>query len=137
MSDLEIQISENKTRIPITVIQLDGRLNMGNSDQLLKVIEDSYHKGSKNIILDLRNLVSLTSAGLRVILSTYKLLGLESNKSEETPGNTIGPVGPEKSPHLKLVGPPPPVDEVLRIAGFDRLMEIYDDLDGALAAYQS
>jgi anti-anti-sigma regulatory factor len=87
------------------------------------------------MILDLSRVVSLTSAGLRVILQTYKLLGLDNQDSLDNSEINRQPGAPVISPFLKLIIPPPPVSDVLRIAGFERLMEIHSTLESALTSY--
>lgn len=135
MSDLDIVVIGKERTHRLAVIQLDGRLNMGNSDRLMEVIEDVIRNRTHHIILDLSGLTSLTSAGLRVMLQAYKTLGVGDQKPIPTPGTSEGGGGPAKSPFLKIVSPPPHIAEILRIAGFDRLMDIFNTLDAAIESY--
>ena len=129
MSDLNISVTEEPGVTPITVFRLEGRVNMGNADRLMQGLEAAFAEGSRNMILDLTGVESLTSAGLRVILRTYKLLGAESavgTGEVETAG---------RSPYLKLAGPNPNVRGVFQIVGIERLFEIYEDLEAARASF--
>jgi hypothetical protein len=40
-----------------------------------------------------------------------------------------------KSPHLKLLNPPPALRRVLQIAGFDVFIDIFDDLQTAIDSF--
>lgn len=135
MSDLDIVVIEKNRTPPLSVIQLDGRLNMGNSDRLMGEIERVIRAGTNHIVLDLNGLISLTSAGLRVMLHTYKILETGDKNPSTRPDPAGRGEGPVKSPYLKIVSPPPHVAEILRIAGFDRLMDIFDTLDAALDSF--
>jgi len=135
MSDLDIVVIDKRRSPPLSVIQLDGRLNMRNSDRLMEEIEGVIRGGTHHIILDLRGLISLTSAGLRVMLQAYKILGIGEEGTSTAPATSRRGEGPARSPYLKIVSPPPHVAEILRIAGFDRLMDIFDTLDAAFNSF--
>ena len=119
---MEIDMIEEQGRVPVTVLRVDGRIHMGSADELVKKVQEAHESGVNDLLLDLSGSPSITSAGLRAILSIYKLLG----------GVSAG-AGP--SGHFKLLSPTPDVLKVLRIAGFDRYLEIYEDRDAALASF--
>ena len=54
-----------------TVIEIVGRLDATNAPELEKNINENLD-GVKNLILDLKGLEYISSAGLRVLLSTQK-----------------------------------------------------------------
>jgi len=126
---MEITISQEQSRVPVTVFRIEGRINLGNADELTKMAEEAYKYGMRNLLIDLTQVDSLTSAGLRSILSILKLLGTGSGD----PGFAAKPIG--KSPHLKLLNPSASILMVLKTAGFDRYIETYDNLQKALASF--
>jgi anti-anti-sigma factor len=119
---MEIDTIEEQRQVVITVIQVKGRVNMGNADQLEAAARQAYESGARYFLVDLSENESLTSAGLRAILSIYKLL-------HENPQTAA------KSSRLKLLCPRSDTLRVLTIAGFDRYLEIYSDRQQALDSY--
>jgi anti-anti-sigma factor len=116
---MDITISQENARVPVTVFKVVGRMNMGTVEEFEKQVRQAYEVGARNMIFDLSGLVSLTSAGLRTMLATAKLLAGASGKSQ----------------HLKLAAPVSDVRQVLTIAGFDAIMEIHDSVSSALASF--
>ena len=114
-----VTISQAKGRVPVTVFELQDRLNMGNTAELEKAAKEVYTAGSRNVVIDLSKTPSLTSAGIRTIVGIYKML--------------TGPK--EKARHLKLVSPTPYVREVLEIAGLLDYIEVYNNLEEAVASF--
>ena len=115
-----VTISQAQGRIPVTVLQLQDRVNMGNTAELEQAANEAYAAGERNMVIDLSKVSSLTSAGIRTILVIYKML-TEPKK--------------DKTRHLKMVNPTPYVREVLDIAGLLENIEIYDSLDEAVASF--
>ena len=126
---MEITVSQDQARVPVTVFQVDGRINMGNAENLIKQAEQAYTDGTRNLIVDLSGVESMTSAGLRAILTILKLFTFGSSEGKSGAGIS------GKSEHFKLVGPSPYVQMVLNTAGFDRYIEIFPDLPPALASF--
>ena len=103
----------------VTVLHLQDRLNMGNTSELELAAKQAYATGARRLIIDLTKVPSITSAGIRSILIIHKMLAGTGNKSD----------------YLKLAGPTKQVREVLKIAGLLNHLEIYDNVEQALAAF--
>ena len=126
---MKITVTQEQGLVPVSVFRIEGRINLGNADELTSMAEEAYKLGMRNLLIDLTEVDSLTSAGLRAILSIMKLLGTDSEDS----GSGTKPVS--KSTHLKLLNPSPYVLTVLKTAGFDRYLETYNHLQEALASF--
>ena len=114
-----LTVNQTCGRVPITVFHLEDRLNLGNTAKLEEAAKGAYNAGSRNMVIDLSKAPSLTSAGMRTLMVIYKMLS-----------------GPEdKVKHLKLVSPSSGVREVLGIAGLLDYLEVYDNLDQAVASF--
>jgi anti-anti-sigma regulatory factor len=137
MDDLNILVSEELNGSPITVFRLEGRVNMGNADLLMQRFEEAFNKGSRKMILDLTRVESLTSAGLRVILKLYKMLGEETVKPGGGSSPATGVETPAKSPYLKIVGANPTVRQVFQIVGIDSIFELYENVESASASFEA
>jgi anti-anti-sigma factor len=123
---MEINIVEETGRGPVTIFQLNGMLNMGSAPLLESKALQAHQSGAENLLLDLTQVNSLTSAGLRSILNICKLLAKDSPEQ----------VGTEhKHPCVKLYNPNPQIQHVLNIAGFDRFIDIFTDREEAIDSF--
>ena len=115
-----VTVSHVQGRMPVTVLHLQGRINLGNSPELEQAARTEVAAGARYILIDLSNAPSLTSAGIRAILVIHKML-------ESAVQN--------KARHLKLVSPTPYVREVLKVAGLLDYLEVFSSLDEAVASF--
>jgi anti-sigma B factor antagonist len=115
-----VKVSQAEGSIPVTVFELQGRVNLGNTSELEQVAKDAYDNGTRDLIIDIGKVDSLTSAGIRALMVVYKLLAGDDGK---------------KSKHVKLVSPTKYVREVLEVAGITDSIEIYDTQDEAIASF--
>jgi anti-anti-sigma factor len=114
-----VQVSQAQGRVPVTVFQLQDRLNLGNTAELERAANEAYAAGGRDMVLDLSKAPSLTSAGIRTIIAIYKMLTKPRAEIK----------------HLKLVSPTPYVRNVLDIAGLFEFIDCYETLDEAVASF--
>ena len=100
----------------ISIFKLNGRLDSNTSQGFEKKIFDAISDGSKNMIVDFKDLDYISSAGLRVILKATKALNREEGK-------------------IMLCSMQDYVKEVFEIAGFDSFLAIVGTMDEALKAF--
>lgn len=112
-----VQVSQAQGRIPVTVFQLQDRVNLGNYDELEKIAQEEFDKGMRDLVIDLSQTPSLTSIGVRALVVIYKILS------------------PDRGKHLKIAGPIPAIREMLDIAGVTQSVEIYDTVEEAVASF--
>lgn len=115
-----VKISQTDGRIPVTVFELQDRVNLGNTAELEQAGKDAYAKGTRDLVLDISKVDSFTSAGIRALMVLYKLMAGDEGK---------------ESKHVKLVSPTSYVREVLEVAGITDSIEIFDTLDEAVASF--
>ena len=113
-----LEISQKEGRIPVTVFQLQDRVNLGNYAELEQIAKDSYENGMRDLVIDLSKTPSLTSIGVRALVVIHRMLS-----------------GAGSARHLKLAGPIPYVREMLQISGVTEYIEIYDTMDEAVASF--
>ncbi len=123
---MEINVFEEQGRVPVTIFKLVGRVNMGNADELVERANQAYQEGMRNLILDLSEVDSMTSAGLRAVLAVNKQLGSAS-------GEPAGEAA--KSLHLKLLNPSADLRRTLEVSGFASFLEIYEDKEAAVRSF--
>jgi anti-anti-sigma factor len=112
-------VSQTQGRVPVTVFHLQDRLNLGNTNELEKAAREAYEAGGRDMVLDLSKAPSLTSAGIRTIVTIYKMLSKPKTEIK----------------HLKLVSPTPYVSNVLDIAGLFEFIDCYETLEEAVASF--
>jgi anti-anti-sigma factor len=113
-----VTFSQECGRVPVTILHVNDRLNMGNTARLEEAARQAGETGSRHMVIDLCNAPSLTSAGIRSIVIIYKQL---------TPSG-------DASRHLALACPVESVREVLRISGLLEYIPVFEDVKSAVAA---
>jgi anti-anti-sigma regulatory factor len=131
-----IKTSQASGGQPVTILRVLERINLGNAGQLEDAARVAYQEGHRNFLIDLTEVPSITSAGLRAILVIYKLLGSERSNHASPVTSSLPPDPPAKSAYLKLLNVAPEVRKVLRIAGFEDYLEIFNNLDEAIASFE-
>ena len=107
-------IEENQSGI--NIFKLNGRLDSNTSQGFEKKIFQAIDDGSKNMIIDFKDLEYISSAGLRVILKATKALKREEGE-------------------MMLCDMQDYVKEVFEIAGFDSFLPIVGSMDDALQSF--
>jgi len=132
---MEISVMQEQGRIPVTVLQLEGKADSASAPEFEKKVMEVIDAGARSLVLDLKKVPYMSSAGLRVLQEAFsKLRSFSENESNKEMYRQIAD-GSFKSPHLKLVNPTKEVMEVLKMSGFDMLVSIEKDLDTAVASF--
>lgn len=100
---LEIELEEIEK---VIILRLDGRLDAATAPLLARKIQTLIDDGHIQIALDFAQIDYLSSAGMRVLLS-------ESRKLHAKQGTFL------------LFSLSSEVEEVLKMAGFDRILHIF------------
>lgn len=134
---MEIKISTENGRVPVTIIQIEGNLDASTSTQFQKRVEELIKGGAHHILVDLTNSLYVSSAGFRVLNQIFKNLNAihpDSNLNEVDMKKGIVE-GSYKSPYLKLLNLSNQTRTVFTATGFDLYIEEYDDIKKAIAAF--
>jgi anti-sigma B factor antagonist len=101
----------------VLVVEIAGRLDTQSSgsaaEEMARIVKD----GNAKILLNLQDLEFISSAGLRVLLRTMKLL-------------------PETEGRMSICQAKGVVKEVLEISGFDTFINVHDAEIDALEHFQ-
>lgn len=98
-----------------TVITVAGELDTGTAPELERAIQDALAEGPSALLLDLSSTEYVSSMGLRVFLSTLKVLRARQGR-------------------LILAGLNTEVQEIMDMAGFSPLFEITKTVEDAHAS---
>ncbi|MCE9645463.1 MAG: STAS domain-containing protein [Chloroflexi bacterium] len=118
---LKITKEQVQGRVHVTVFHLRGWLDAQSEELLLASARDSYNEGSRYLLLDLAEVDTLTSAGMRAMQKVYKLY---------TPAEEHFKVA-----RVKLCNAPPQVYHVLGITGFLQNIPNYETQQAAVDSF--
>lgn len=111
-----------RTLSRVDILTLSGRLDAASEQELRSLIDEMLNEGRARIVLDLSQLETLSSAGLRVIIEARKRARALSLTNIE--GGDV-----------RLAAPTEYVRELLDLTGFTTTFEIFPDLVGAVGSF--
>jgi anti-sigma B factor antagonist len=112
-----MQIAERDTGA-VTVLDLSGKITLGEGDALLKdKLHSLLHQGKKNVILNLGEVQYVDSAGLGALVSAYTTMTREG-------GN------------LKLVNVTRKLQDLLSITKLLTVFETFDSENDAVSSFK-
>lgn len=120
-SDLEISSEEIQADMPVTVFHLRGWLDAQSEEQLLESSRVAHDGGARYLLIDMSDLDTLTSAGMRALQKVYQIFTPKEDHF--------------KVAHLKLCNAPPQIYNVLGVTGFLQNMPMYESLGAALESF--
>jgi anti-anti-sigma factor len=131
---MQITVSQEQGRIPVTVVHVSGEIDASTADEFESAALQAVDGGASALLLDLSGTRYISSAGLRALNGIFLALRDRSGESAESVGRGLRD-GSYRSPHLKLLNPSPEVMRVLSTAGFDMFLDSYTDLRTAVASF--
>jgi anti-anti-sigma factor len=120
-SDLKISSEQRQADVPVTVFHVRGWLDAQSEEQLLEAARTSYDEGARYLLIDMSELDTLTSAGMRALQKVYQIFTPKEDHF--------------KVAHLKLCNAPPQIYNVLGITGFLHNIPMYESMDVALQSF--
>jgi anti-anti-sigma regulatory factor len=136
---LNITISQKQGRIPVSFLQLIGKLDGSNYMQLVDEASRAYINGVRDLLIDLSGLTYLSSAGIAAIHKTALIFRGQPMVEEESGWAAYHAIDRDRGKgvqsHVKLLCPEAEVENILDISGFKSLFEIYTDLETAVASF--
>lgn len=134
---MEIKVSTENGRVPVTVVHVDGNIDAGTADIFKAKADELIKGGARHMLVDLSHVPFVSSAGLRAlhgIFNTLRSLNPEANLSDDAVKKGIS-AGTYKSPHLKLLNLTKETKSVFELSGFDMYIETYTDMKTAIASF--
>jgi anti-sigma B factor antagonist len=100
----------------VTVLHVSGRVDTSAVPGLDLAIKDALAAGARRVLLDLRDVVYISSGGLRILLSTAKKLASDKDR-------------------FGLYGLQTEVYKIFKLAGFTSIFSLFASEEDALAAW--
>jgi anti-anti-sigma factor len=119
--DLKITTEQMESSVPVTVFHIGGWLDAQSEAKFLEAARIAYDGGARYLLVDMHDLDTLTSAGMRAIQKVYQMF---TPKEEHFKGI-----------HIKLCNAPPQIYNVLGITGFLQNIPMYESLEDALESF--
>ena len=136
---MDISVSQAQGNVPVTVLKLNGQLDGQNYQDLIVKAQELYKAGTRNLLLDLSDVTYISSAGLVALHSIALMLRGEEIPDTEGGWSAYRSMGRSSEAglqrHIKLLNPREEVKSVLEMVGFDRVFEMYTDLDQAVNSF--
>lgn len=132
---MDIVVSQEQGRVPVTVFRIKGRLDAASRDKLQAQAQQAIAAGKRNLLIDLSGVDFMSSAGLHALHQILDLLRADLSPEDNEAMKKGLRDGTYKSPNLKLLNPNPHVLQTLQIAGFDMFLEIHHNLKDAVASF--
>jgi len=112
-----VEIKQVQGRVPVTIFQINDRVNLGNYKELEETARESHENGMRDLVIDLSNSESLTSIGIRALVIIHKMLASDGVS------------------HVKLAGVQGSIQDMLDVAGITQFLEIYESVEEAVASF--
>ena len=128
-------------RVVVTVLKLWGDLDGSSYQDAIAEARRLYDQGARHMLLDLGDVPYMSSAGVIALQSMAMLL-----RGDEPPDPEMGWAAHHSldrerergfQQQFKLLNPSPRVDQVLEVIGIKSYLEVYTDLDAAVASFSA
>ena len=134
---MEIKVSTENGRVPITVLHVDGNIDSSTYETFLSTARKLINEGTRYILVELAHAPFVSSAGLRAfhtVFNELRSINPEANLSDEQMKKGIS-AGTYKSPHLKLLNLSPETKSAFETSGFDMYIDTFTDRKAAIASF--
>ncbi len=136
---IDLDISTVPGRVPVTVLHLRGDLDASNFEALIDEARQAHEAGARDMLLDLGEVRFLSSSGLVALQSIAALLRGEQAADTREGWGALHAVSRDREAglqqHFKLLNPQPRVRHLLTTVGFQRFLQVFDDLEEAVASF--
>lgn len=133
---LEIITTTRNARVPVTVIGIKGEIDSSNYKVFQARAEETIANGARYLLLDMKDVSYISSAGLRVIHTLFnKLREFHKDVNDDELRRRMS-AGAYKSPYLKIGHIAERVKEAFELSGFDVYIEVHPDVQTALESFQ-
>ncbi|MBL8063308.1 MAG: STAS domain-containing protein [Anaerolineales bacterium] len=132
---LDIKVTTENARVPVTIMHMSGDIDSSNFHLFQARVDELIAGGALHILFNLAKVPHLSSAGLRVIHNTFnKLRMIHKDVSDDELRKKMS-TGAYKSPYVKVANLSSNIAEVFRLGGFEIYIEMFDNVDSAIASF--
>ncbi|MBI2757336.1 MAG: STAS domain-containing protein [Chloroflexi bacterium] len=121
-TDFKLTTEQAQGKVPVTIIHLGGWLDTKSEGQMVDAVQKAKDNGAKFVLLELSDMDTITSAGIRSMQKAYQILTPRDNAY--------------KIAYLKLCNAPAQIYQVLGITGFLANVPMYESMQDAIDSFQ-
>ena len=136
---MQITVSTQQGRVPVTVVQPHGDVDASNYKELIRKVEELIKNNAGDFIIDLSDVPFMSSAGLVGLHSIAIILRGEQPVDPQSGWGALKAMDRDRDrgmqKHVKLFGPQQYVADTFDKAGFTQFFEIFMDLKEAVASF--
>ena len=132
---MEIKVTQEQGRVPVTVFYLEGDLSGETYGQLEARAEQAIQAGTRYLLLDMAGVAYMGSAGIRAINQIFNWLRSLPDGEDEAAIPAGLKDGTFKSRRLKLANLSRQAQKSLSVTGIDMFLEFHNDLPQAIASF--
>ena len=136
---MNIMVSRAQGRVPVTILHMHGELDASSYRDLIATAEEAIRGGAQDILLDLSDTPYMSSSGLVALQSIAAMLRGEAATDLDAGWAAFRALERDREigvqAHFKLLNPQPRVEQVLKMVGFRQFLEVYTDLEEAVASF--
>lgn len=131
---MEINVTIEQAQEPIAVMKIKGDINASNFMELVDKVQELYNNPARNLILDLGEVPSISSAG-QVAIHKIALIYSGVPQSVEADENPDFTHSTQARKHVRLLAPRPEVDQGLTKSGMKLFFKVFNDLESAIKSF--
>ncbi len=137
---MQISLSKQQGRVPVTVMQLTGNLDASNYTDVITKAQQTYDDdGVRDLLIDLSKVPYVSSAGLMSLHTVVLIFAGQPMKSKDPGRPSFRAINPQRDgvglQHVKLLSPQPTVDQVLDVVGLKQFFDIHTDMETAVRSF--
>ncbi len=136
---MDITVSTEQGRVPVTIVQPHGDLDASNYAELIDQVDGLIEGGARDFVVDLSDVPFMSSAGLVALHSIAITLRGEEPVNPESGWAALKSMdksrGSGVQKHIKLLSPQPMVAETFDKAGFTQFFEVFADYRQAVESF--
>jgi anti-anti-sigma regulatory factor len=127
-------------QVPVAVLQPHGEVDAANYRDLIAAAQAAHADGARYMLLDLGDVPFMSSSGLVALQSIAALMRGATMPESEHGWAAFRAIDRDREAGtqtcFKLLNVQPRVRHVLEVTGLDRFLEVWDDLDQAVASFE-
>lgn len=134
---MDIQVSTEQGRVPVTVMRVDGNIDAKTYEEFQSKADELIDQGAQYLLVDLSNAPFVSSAGLRALHQIFNKLRAKDTVSPMSEADVRRGIsaGTYKSPHLKLLNLSRDTRTAFDLSGFDMFIETFNDRQAAINSF--
>ncbi len=136
---MQISLSKQNGRVPVTVLQLTGNLDASNYTDVIDKAQETYNEGARDLLIDLSKVPYISSAGLMSLHTIVLMFAGHPMQSNENGRPSFRSINPQRDSaglkHVKLLSPQMAVEQALDVVGLKQFLEIHAELESAIQSY--